>query len=147
MELVKFGKKNVDHFVHHHDCTVPPKLVQLLPEGHSHIFGLNAPNLRTKKDMIDAFMATIGNFVYTDEFDNQNRTRMKDKWYLEASSTCPLIAYKFNINFTVYNVDAAMTNYFYHYNDQISVGLTMVIASQLRTVVCCYFINVTTGVS
>ncbi len=72
MELVKFGK-NVDSFVHHHDATVPPKVVQLLPEGHSHLFGLNAPNLKTRQDRIDAFMATIGNSVYTKEFDN-NRT-------------------------------------------------------------------------
>ncbi len=119
VELVKFGKKNVDHFVRHSDATVPPKLVQLLPEGHSHLFGLNSPNLNTKQKRIDAFMETIGNTVYTEEFDNQDRTMMEDRWYLEASSTCPLIAYKFNINFTVYNVDAAMTNYFYHYNDQI----------------------------
>ncbi len=119
MELVKFGKKNVDHFIHHHDNTVSPKLVQLLPKGHSYIFGLNAPNLKTKQDRIDAFMETIRNSVYTDEFDNQDRTRMDQKWYLEATSTCPLIAYKFNINFTVYNVDAGMTSYFYHYNGQI----------------------------
>ncbi len=65
--------KNVDSFVHHHDATVPPKVVQLLPEGHSHLFGLNAPNLKTRQDRIDAFMATIGNSVYTKEFDN-NRT-------------------------------------------------------------------------
>ncbi len=89
-------------------------------------------------------METTGNSVYTEEFDNQGRTLMIEKWYLEASSTCPLIVYKFNINFTVYNGDAAMTNYFYL---KSSVGLTMVIASQLRTVVCCYFINITTGVS
>ncbi len=49
MELVKFGKKNVDHFVQHPDATVPPKFVQILPQGHLHIFGLNAPNLKTKK--------------------------------------------------------------------------------------------------
>ncbi len=95
------------------------KLAQLLPEGHSHLFGLNAPNLETKQDMIDAFMETISNSVYTDEFDNQDRTKMDQKWYLEDSSTFPLNTYKFNINFTVYNVDDAMTNYFYHYNGQI----------------------------
>ncbi len=100
MELVKSGKKNVDHFACHNDATAPPKLVQLLPEGHSHIFGLNAPSLKTKQDRIDAFMATIGNSVYTEEFDNHNRDSMDDRWYLEASSTYPLIAYKFNINFT-----------------------------------------------
>ncbi len=119
MELVKFGKKNVDHCVCHPDATVPPKLVQLLPEGHLHLFGLNAPNFKTKQERIDAFMATIGNSVYTEEFENQDRTNMNDRWYFEASSTFPLIAYKFNINFNVYNMDAAMTNYFYHYNDQI----------------------------
>ncbi len=104
MELVKSGKKNADHFACHNDATVPPKLVQLLPEGHSHIFGLNAPSLKTKQDRIDAFMATIRNSVYTEEFDNQDRTLMKDKWYLEASSTCTLIAYKFNINFSLYTM-------------------------------------------
>ncbi len=112
----------MDHFIHHHDHTVPPNLVQLLPKGHTHIFGLNAPNLRTKHDSIDAFMMTIGNSVYTEEFDNQDKTNMEDDWYLEASSTCPLIVYKFNINFTVYNVDAGMTNYFYHHNDIFLLG-------------------------
>ncbi len=98
----------MDHFVSHHHITAPPKLCQLLPEGHSHIFGFNAPNFKTKQDRIVSFMATIGNSVYTEEFDNQGRTNMDQKWYLEASSTCPLIAYKFNINFTVYNVDAGI---------------------------------------
>ncbi len=118
MELVKFWKKNVDHFVHFPDATVPPKLVQILPEGQSHIFGLNAPNLKTKQDRIDAFMKTIAESVYTEEFDNQDKTLMDEKWYLEATSTCPLIAYKLNINFTIYNANSAMTHYFYHYKYQ-----------------------------
>ncbi len=76
MKLVKFGKKNVDHFVRHPDATVPPKFVQLLSEVHSRLFGLNAPNLNTKQDRIDAFVETIAESVYTEEFDNQDRTRM-----------------------------------------------------------------------
>ncbi len=104
----------MDHFVCHHDNTVPPKLVQLLPKGHSHNFDLNTPNLKTKQDRIDAFMETIRNSIYTVEFNNQDRTRMDQKWYLEALSNCPLFAYKFNLNFTVYSVDAGMTSYFYH---------------------------------
>ena len=44
---------------------------------------------------------------------------MDEVFYLAASSTCPFVAYKFNINFTVYNVDAAVMSYFYHHNDQI----------------------------
>ncbi len=64
MELVKFGKKNVDYFVCHHDATVPPKFGQILPQGHSHIFGLNAINLKIKQDRIDAFMETIRNSVH-----------------------------------------------------------------------------------
>ncbi len=86
MELVEFGKKNVEHFVCHHNATVPMKLVQLLPEGHFHIFVLNAPKLKTKQDRIDTFIETIGNSVYTDEFDNQDMTRMDQKWYFEAST-------------------------------------------------------------
>ena len=98
--------------------TPSSKLVQLLLEGHSHMFGLNAPNLKTKQDRIDAFMKTIAESVYTEEFDNQDKTLMKDRWYLEATSTRPLIAYKFNINFTIYNTNSAMTHYFYHYKYQ-----------------------------
>ncbi len=89
-----------------------------LPGGHLHLFSLNAPNLNTKQERIDAFVATIAESVFTEEFDNQDKTRIKDRWYLEASSTCPLLAYKFSINFTVYNVDAGMTNYFYHHKYQ-----------------------------
>ncbi len=95
------------------------KLVQLLYDSHSHLLGLHEPNLKTKQNRIDAFMETIGKTVYPEEFGNQDRTRIDQKFYLEASSPCPLIAYKFNINFTVYNVDAAMTNYFYHFNNKI----------------------------
>ncbi len=64
-------------------------------------------------------METIRNSVWKEEFDSQDSTRMDQKFYLEATSTCPFIAYKFNTNFTVYNVDAAIANYFDHYNDQI----------------------------
>ncbi len=70
MELIRFGKTKVDHFVCHPDAFVSIKLVQLLPERHSHLFGLNAPNLNTKHDRNDAFMETTGNSVYTEEFDN-----------------------------------------------------------------------------
>ncbi len=64
-ELVKFGKRNFDLFVCHHDNTVPPKLVQLLPEEYSHLFGLNAPNLKTNQNRIDTFIETIGKTVWT----------------------------------------------------------------------------------
>ncbi len=64
MELVKFGNKNVNHFVCHYDDTVSPKLVQLLPEGHSHIFGLNCSNLKTKHNRNDKFMEMIRICLY-----------------------------------------------------------------------------------
>ena len=70
IELLKFGVDNVKNFVQDPDKSVKPKLVQILPEGPSHLFGLNSPNLVTEQDKIDAFMAMIGNSIYTEEFDN-----------------------------------------------------------------------------
>ncbi len=86
------------HFIWHHNDSVDPILVQLLPEGHSYIIGLQCPNLVTDQDKIDTIMETIGNSVYSKEFDNQNEEEINKKFYLEASSTFPLIAYKWNIN-------------------------------------------------
>ncbi len=64
-------------------------------------------------------METIGNSVCKEEFDNKDKTKMDEEFYLEASSTFPLIAYKFHINFTVYNVNAAMMSNFYRHDDLI----------------------------
>ncbi len=91
MELLDFGINNITHFVWHHDDSVPPTLVQRLPEGHSHSFGLQSPNLVTDQDKIKAFMKTIGSSVYTKEFDNQDEDKIDKKFYSEASSTFPLL--------------------------------------------------------
>ncbi len=39
IELLKFGLKEVNNFVWHPDNSIRPKLIQILPDGHSHIFG------------------------------------------------------------------------------------------------------------
>ncbi len=46
LELLAFGKKNCNHFVHHNDDSTPPNIIQLIAEGHMHLFGLHEPNLR-----------------------------------------------------------------------------------------------------
>ncbi len=94
IELLKFGLKDVNNFVRHPDNSARPKLIQILPDGHSHIFGLHSPNLVTKQDKIDAFMETIGNSVYTKEFDKSDVEKFEEDFYLEASSTLPLVCYK-----------------------------------------------------
>ncbi len=93
------------HLVWHHNDSIDPILVQLLPEGHSHIFRLYSPNIVTEQDKIGAFMETIGNSVYTKEFNNQDKEKIDEKFYLEASPTFPLTAYKWKINITLYSVD------------------------------------------
>ena len=105
IKLLNFGLKEVNNFVWHPDNSVWPKLIQILPDGHSHIFGLHSPNLVTKQDKIDAFTAMIGNSVYTEEFDNQDREKLDEDFYLEASLTMPLVCYKWKINVTLYNDD------------------------------------------
>ncbi len=64
-------------------------------------------------------MEMIGTSVYIKEFGNQEKEEINEKFYLEASSTFPLGAYKWKINITLYNIDAAMTIYLYHHDDQI----------------------------
>ncbi len=107
----------MSHFVWHHNDSVDLILVQLLPEGNSHVFGLYSPNLVTDQDKIDVFMDTIGNSVYTKKFDNQDQEKIDKKIYLEASSNFLLIPYKWKINMTLYNVYSVLTNYFYHHDD------------------------------
>ncbi len=38
-----------------------------------------------EQDKINAFMATIGNSVYTEEFDDQDMEKIDKKFYLGAS--------------------------------------------------------------
>ncbi len=82
IDLLKFGLKEFNNFVQHHDNSIRPKLNQILPDGHSHIFGLHGQNLVTKQNKIDAFMATIGNSIYTEEFDRQDREKLDKDFYL-----------------------------------------------------------------
>ncbi len=78
IELLNFGLKEIDDFVWHPDNSVRPNLIQMLPDGYSHIFWLHSPNLVTEQDMIDAYMETIGNSVYTKEFDNQDKEKLDE---------------------------------------------------------------------
>ena len=119
IELLKFGKKEVKNFVRDPDKSIKPKLIQILPDGHLHIFGMNSPNLVTEEDKIDAFMATIGNSIYTKEYDDYVGETLPIDFYLEATSTLPLVCYKWKINITLYIVDSAMTNYFYHHKGTV----------------------------
>ncbi len=48
IELLQFGLSEVNNFVRHHDNSVRPNLIQILPAGHLHIFGLNSKNLVTE---------------------------------------------------------------------------------------------------
>ncbi len=98
IKLINFGLKKVNNFVWHPDNSVWPKLIQFLPDGHSHIFGLHSPNLASKQDKINAFMEMIGNSIYTKEFDNQDEEKLYKDFYLEASSALPLVCYKWKIN-------------------------------------------------
>ncbi len=116
IKLLNFGLKEVNKLVWHPDNSVRPKLIQILSDGHSHIFGMHSPNLVTEQDKIDAFMEMIGNSIKTEEFDKHNGEKIDDDFYLEASFKLPLVCYKWKIDITLYNVDSVMTNYFYHYN-------------------------------
>ncbi len=88
-ELLKFGLDNLTYFVWHHNVSASPKLIQLLPDGHSHIFGLYGPNLVTDQDKINAFMETIGNSMYTKEFEDHDNKIIDEKFYIEALWTFP----------------------------------------------------------
>ncbi len=90
-ELLKFGRDNVTHFVQHQGNSVPPKLIQILPNGNSHLFGLHHPNLCTDQDKIEAFMKTIGNSVYTEEFECQDGEKIDKKifgGFINITSCC-----------------------------------------------------------
>ncbi len=119
IELLEFGKNEAKNFVWDPDKSVKPKLILILPDSHSHIFGMHSPNLVTEQDKIDAFMATIGNSVYIKEYDDHIGEQLPDDSCLEASSMLPLVCYKWKINITLYIVDSAMTNYYYHHKGTI----------------------------
>ncbi len=59
IELLKFGLREVNNFVRHHDNSVRPNLIQILPNGYLHIVGMHSKSLLMGQDKIDAFMATI----------------------------------------------------------------------------------------
>ena len=118
-QLLKYGKDNCNHFVRHHDDSTPPNIIQLIPEGHMHLFGLHEPNLRSKQEQIDAFMEAVGNSIYTKEFDHQPPGNIDNEFWMEASLTFPLIAKKYRINITLYNLDAVMTSYCYHHDNRV----------------------------
>ncbi len=63
-------------------------------------------------------MEKIGNSVYTKEVEDQDKEDFDDNFYLEALSSFPLVAYKYKINKTLYDVNSAIT-YFYHHGDHI----------------------------
>ena len=63
IKLLKFGLSNVNNFVWDPDKNIKPKLIQILPKGQLHIFGMNSSNLVTEQEKIDAFMATNGKSV------------------------------------------------------------------------------------
>ncbi len=118
-KLLKYGKENCNHFVRHHDDSTPPNIIQIIPEGHMHRFGLHEPKLCSKQEQIDAFMEAVGNSIYTKEFEYQPPGNMDKKFYMEASLTFPLIAYKYKINMTLYNLDAVMTSYCYRHDNRV----------------------------
>ncbi len=118
-QLLKYGIDNCNHFVRHHDDSTPPNIIQLIPEGHMHLFGLHEPNLRSEQDRVDVFMKAIGDSIYTEEFDHQPPGNIDKKFYMEASLTFPLLAYKYKINITLYNLDAMMTSYCYHHDNRV----------------------------
>ncbi len=91
IKLLNFGKKEAKNFVWDPDKSVKPKLIHFLPDGHLHIFGMHSPNLVTEQDKIDAFMATIGESLYTEEYDDCVGEKLPDDIYLEASSTLPFV--------------------------------------------------------
>ena len=119
IELLNFGKKEAKNFVRDPDKSIKPKIIHILPDGPTHIYGMHGPNLVTDQDKIDAFMATIGNFLYTEEYDDYEGEQLPDDFHLEAYSTLPLICYKYNINITLYLVDLAKTSYCYHHKGTV----------------------------
>ncbi len=75
-DLPQFGKQNVNNYVWYHDKSISTKLAQILPDGYSHLFDLHSPNLCMDWDKLDAFMETIRNSVYTEDFENQEEKGM-----------------------------------------------------------------------
>lgn len=61
----------------------------------------------------DAFMGFVRKNIYTEKFDDTDEKGVGNKFYLAANGTFPLIACKFQVNITLYNLDGITTYCYY----------------------------------
>ena len=118
VKLLQYGLSNA-HYIICNENNTSPSIIQLQDNGHAHIICFQ--NYKTDEEMKKAFMDFVGNSIYTEDFDDTDEDGIGKEFYMEANRTFPLIASRFNINITLYNLDGITTSYFYHHNDHINV--------------------------
>ena len=66
-------------------------------------------------------MNYVGNSIYTEDFEDTNKDGIDIDFYLEANGTLPLIASKYKVNITLYDLGSISTSYFYHHDGHVCV--------------------------
>ncbi len=109
---MKFGTKNGNHFVYHYENTLPSNIVQFLPNGHSHIFGLHGLNNNISQGRINQFMKTIENIIFIEEFDNHVEAKMDQDFIWR-----PQVLFLTLLKITLNKVDSKKGKYYSHHED------------------------------
>ena len=135
--LLQYGKQNAHHIIRNNNKTSP--IFILFREdnkGHSHLY--NFCNYPTEEDREKAFMDYVGSSIYREYFDDTNEDGIDIDFYLEANGTLPLIASKYKVNFTLYDLGSISTSYFYHHDGRVCVwhsrGLLKPVANSVALV-------------
>ena len=115
-ELVNSGKK----------IALPLLIIKLINEGHMHLFGFNGSKNKTQDKRDNAFMEACGNNIFYEDFDDQDENNINISVWMEATITLPIIALKYKVSITMYNLPhykesynalvacSPTTNYFYY---------------------------------
>ena len=135
--LLAYGKQNAHHIIRNDKNTTP--IFILFREdsrGHSHLY--NFYNYPTEEEREKAFMDYVGNSIFTDDFEDIKEEGIGIEFYMEANGTLPLIASKYNVNFTLYDIGSISTTYFYHHDSRVCVwrskGLCRPVADSIALV-------------
>ena len=116
--LLDYGQTNAHYFMCHKELT-SPNINVLWDSGHTAL--LNSRNYETHEHRQRIFMGIVGNSILSDDFDDSKDEGIDQEFYLKAYETFPLIASKFKVNITLYDLDKILTSYCYYHDGRVYV--------------------------